>query len=346
MSLKTRFGNLGNILDFDNLTKDDIFVLDSPILTNTQFKKLNKIFSKKIRVVDCTFDINSSLKERIEDIRLECETAVREGSTFIVLSDKEISDSKASIPSPLIVGAVHSHLVKHGLRGYCSLNVECSDALDTHSFAVLIGVGATTVNPYLAIDSIFQRFEKKLFGKSDFIECVKRFKKSIDAGLLKIMSKMGISVISSYRGGCNFEAVGLSRAIVSDYFPGMSSRISGIGISGIEEKIKSLHSKFSKKNVYSLPIGGLYRYRKSGEEHQYQGRLIHLLQSSVTNGSYEQYKKYSAGINNLPPINLRDLLEFKNKNKSISIDEVEPESEILKDLEAKHVARSIISRST
>ena len=330
MSLKTRFGNLGNILDFDNLTKDDIFVLDSPILTNTQFKKLNKIFSKKIRVVNCTFDINSSLKDRIEDIRLECETAVREGSTFIVLSDKEISDNKASIPSPLIVGAVHSHLVKHGLRGYCSLNVECSDALDTHSFAVLIGVGATTVNPYLAIDSIFQRYEKKLFGKSDFIECVKRFKKSIDAGLLKIMSKMGISVISSYRGGCNFEAVGLSRAIVSDYFPGMSSRISGIGISGIEEKIKSLHSKFSKKNVYSLPIGGLYRYRKSGEEHQYQGRLIHLLQSSVTNGSYEQYKKYSTGINNLPPINLRDLLEFKNKNKSISIDEVEPESEILK----------------
>ncbi len=330
MSLKTRFGNLGNILDFDNLTKDDIFVLDSPILINTQFKKLNKIFSKKIRVVDCTFDINSSLKERIEDIRLECETAVREGSTFIVLSDKEISDSKASIPSPLIVGAVHSHLVKHGLRGYCSLNVECSDALDTHSFAVLIGVGATTVNPYLAIDSIFQRYEKKLFGESDFIECVKRFKKSIDAGLLKIMSKMGISVISSYRGGCNFEAVGLSRAIVSDYFPGMSSRISGIGISGIEEKIKALHNKFSKKNVYSLPIGGLYRYRKSGEEHQYQGRLIHLLQSSVTNGSYEQYKKYSTGINNLPPINLRDLLEFKNKNKSISIDEVEPESEILK----------------
>ncbi len=330
MSLKTRFGNLGNILDFDNLTKDDIFVLDSPILTNTQFKKLNKIFSKKIRVVDCTFDINSSLKERIEDIRLECETAVREGSTFIVLSDKEISDSKASIPSPIIVGAVHSHLVKHGLRGYCSLNVECSDALDTHSFAVLIGVGATTVNPYLAIDSIFQRYEKKLFGESDFIECVKRFKKSIDAGLLKIMSKMGISVISSYRGGCNFEAVGLSRAIVSDYFPGMSSRISGIGISGIEEKIKALHNKFSKKNVYSLPIGGLYRYRKSGEEHQYQGRLIHLLQSSVTNGSYEQYKKYSTGINNLPPINLRDLLEFKDKNKSISIDEVEPESEILK----------------
>ena len=180
--------------------------------------------------------------------------------------------------------------------------------MDTHSFAILIGVGATTVNPYLAIDSIYQRFEKKLFGKSDFETCVNKFKKSIDAGLLKIMSKMGISVISSYRGGCNFEAVGLSRAIVSDYFPGMSSRISGIGIIGIEKKIKELHTKFNSKNVFTLPIGGLYRYRKSGEDHQYQGRLIHLLQSAVGSGSYELYKKYSTGIHDWPPINIRDLL--------------------------------------
>ena len=330
MSLKTRFGNLGNILDFDNLTKDDIFVLDSPILTNSQFKKFNKIFSKKIKVIDCTFEINKSLKNRIEQIREECETAVREGSTILILSDKDISQHKASIPSILSVGAVHSHLVKQGLRGYCSLNVECSDALDTHSFAILIGVGATTINPYLAIDSIYQRYEKKLFGKSDFNSCVKKFKKSIDSGLLKIMSKMGISVISSYRGGCNFWAVGLSRAIVSDYFPGMSSRISGIGINGIEEKIKELHLKFTSKNVYTLPIGGLYRFRKSGENHQYQGRLIHLLQTAVGNGSYDLYKKYSDGINDLPPINLRDLLQFKNNNKPIDINTVEPIEDILK----------------
>ena len=163
MSLKTRFGNLGNILDFDNLTKEDIFVLDSPILTNSQFKKFNKIFSEKIKVIDCTFDVNSSLKERIESIKEECEISVRQGSSALILSDKDISNKKASIPSALAVGAVHSHLVKNGLRGYCSLNVECSDALDTHSFAVLIGVGATTINPYLAIDSIHQRFEKEAF---------------------------------------------------------------------------------------------------------------------------------------------------------------------------------------
>ncbi len=330
MSLKTRFGNLGNILDFDNLTEENIYVLDSPILTNSQFKKFKKFFSKKTKVIDCTFDVTSSLKDRIESIRDEAETSVREGSTCLILSDKNINNKKASIPSVLTVGAVHSHLVKLGLRGYCSLNVECSDALDTHSFAVLIGVGATTVNPYLSIDSIYQRFEKKLFGKSDFESCVVKFKKSIDAGLLKIMSKMGISVISSYRGRCNFEAVGLSRAIVSDYFPGMSSRISGIGVAGIEKKIKELHAKLNEKNVFTLPIGGLYRYRKSGESHQHQGKLIHLLQSAVGSGSYEQYKKYSAGIHNLPPINIRDLLEFKKTQKPLQISEVEPLEKILK----------------
>ncbi len=330
MSLKTRFGNLGNILDFDNLTEENIYVLDSPILTNSQFKKFQKFFSKKTKIIDCTFDVSTSLKDRIESIREEAETSVREGSACLILSDKNVTNRNASIPSILTVGAVHSHLVKLGLRGYCSLNVECSDALDTHSFAVLIGVGATTVNPYLAIDSIHQRFEKKLFGKSDFESCVIKFKKSIDAGLLKIMSKMGISVISSYRGGCNFEAVGLSRAIVSDYFPGMSSRISGIGVIGIEKKIKELHLKFNAKNVFTLPIGGLYRYRKSGEDHQYQGKLIHLLQSAVGNGSYEQYKNYSAGIHSLPPINIRDLLEFKKFKEPIDINDVEPLEEILK----------------
>ncbi len=329
MSLKTRFGNLGNILDFDNLTQENIYVLDSPILTNSQFKKFKNIFSKKIKIIDCTFDVNSSLKERIEEIRKECEIAVREGSSTLILSDKKISLSRASIPTILVVGAAHSYLVKKGLRGYCSINVEASDVLDTHSFAILIGVGATTINPYLAIDSIHQRFEKKLFGKLDFENCILKFKKSIDSGLLKIMSKMGISVISSYRGGCNFEAVGLSRAIVADYFPGMVSRISGIGIIGIEKKIKELHKKSFHKNLISLPIGGLYKYRKTGEDHQLQGNLIHLLQHAVGTNSYDDYKKYSKGIHSLPPINLRDLLQFKSKKESIDINEVEPIDKIL-----------------
>ena len=259
------------------------------------------------------------------------------------MSDKNISSTRASIPTILAVGSIHSHLVKLGLRGYCSINVESSDALDTHTFAVLIGVGATTINPYLAIDSIYQRFEKKLFGKSDFENCVLRFKKSIDSGLLKIMSKMGISVISSYRGGCNFEAVGLSRAIVADYFPGMVSRISGIGIIGIEKQIKELHKKLKEKNIFVLPIGGLYKYRKTGEDHQYQGNLIHILQHAVGINSYEHYKKYSKGIHDLPPINLRDLLHFKKKNDPINISEVESVDEILKRLGSGSMSHGALS---
>ena len=330
MSLKTRFGNLGNILDFDNLTEENIYVLNSPILTNSQISRFKKFFSKKVKIIDCTFDIKESLKKGLEKLKSEAEISIREGSSVLILSDKNISEKRANIPMVLAVGAINSHLTELGLRGYCSINVETSETLDTHSFAVLIGAGATTVNPYIAIDSIYQRHQKGLFDKLTFEHCVERFKKSIENGLLKIMSKMGISVLSSYRGGCNFETVGLSRALVSDYFPGMISRISGIGIIGIEKKIKNIHQKAFKNNVLILPIGGIYKYRKTGEQHQFQGKLIHLLQNSVSTGSFDKFKKYSESINNLSPINLRDLLEFKNENQPIDIEKVEPIEEITK----------------
>jgi glutamate synthase (NADPH/NADH) large chain len=137
------------------------------------------------------------------------------------------------------------------------------------------------------------------------------------------MSKMGISILSAYRGGCNFEAVGLSRSIVAEYFPGMISRISGIGIAGIEKKLKKLHAKGFEKNVSILPIGGIYKYRKNGETHQYQGRLIHMLQSAVTNNSYAIYKKYTQNVYDLPIVNLRDILDFKKLGKPINTNEVE-----------------------
>ncbi len=302
MSLKTRFGNLGNILDFENLTQDNIYVLESPILSNSQFNKFTTFFKNTIRTLDCTFEVQNNLKERLNQLCLEAEAAVREGCKHLILSDKKISEKKVSIPMMLAFGAINSKLVNLGIRGFVSLNVQTGEVLDTHSFAVLLGAGATTINPYLAFDSIYQRYEKKLFGKFSFEECIKRYIKSVDNGLLKIMSKMGISVLSSYRGGCNFETVGLSRAIVAEYFPGMISRISGIGIFGIQKKIKKLHKKAFEKNISILPIGGIYKYRKNGENHQYQGQLIHMLQHAVTTNSYETYKKYAQGIYNLPRI--------------------------------------------
>jgi len=323
MSLKTRFGNTGNILDFENLTEENIFVLESPILSNSQFEKFSDFFNKDIKTLDCTFNTNNSLKKRLDELRSEAEISIREGGKHLVLSDKAIDEKKAPIPMALAIGAISSRLTNLGIRGFTSINVQTSEVLDTHSFAILLGVGATTINPYIAIDSINQRFEKKLFGKFSFEECVQRYVKSIDNGLLKIMSKMGISVLSSYRGGCNFEAVGLSRSIIAEYFPGMVSRISGIGIVGIEKKIRKLHKKAFQKNVSILPIGGIYKYRKDGETHQYQGKLIHMLQSAVTTNSYKVYKKYVGGIYDLPIINLRDLLDFKKLGSPIDIKNVE-----------------------
>ena len=323
MSLKTRFGNLGNILDFENLTKDNIYVLESPILSNSQFRKFKNYFKNSIKILDCTFDVQSNLKKKLDNLALEAEFAVREGCKHLILSDKNISEKKASAPMILAFGAVNSKLVNLGIRGFVSINLQTSETMDTHSFAVLLGVGATTINPYLVFDSIYQRYKKKLFSNLSYEECIQRYIKSVDNGLLKIMSKMGISVLSSYRGGCNFEAVGLSRAIVSEYFPGMISRISGIGIFGIEKKLKKLHKKAFQKGVSILPIGGFYKYRKNGESHQYQGQLIHTLQHAVITNSYEVYKKYTKGIYSLPRINLRDLLAFKVLDKKININEVE-----------------------
>ena len=343
MSLKTRFGNLGNILDFSKLTKDNIYVLNSPILSNAQFEKFLKFFGNNNKVLDCTFSKDDDLETSINLLKVKSEQAVREGIKQIILSDKNISENRMPMPMLLCIGAINTHLVKLGLRGYVSINVQTGDALDTHSFATLIGVGATTVNPYLAFDSLYQRHSKKLFGNFTFDECVSRYIKSVNLGLLKIMSKMGISVLSSYRGGCNFETVGLSRTIVKDYFPGMLSKISGIGLKGIEKKIRTIHKEAFFNNSNILPIGGIYRYRKNGETHQYQGKLIHLLQTAGGQGSYEIYKKYIKGIYNLNPISLRDLVDFKSKNP-IDISNVEPASNILKRFGSGSMSHGALSK--
>ena len=168
MSLKTRFGNLGNILDFSNLTEENIYVLNSPILSNSQFDKFIKYFGNNYKILDCTFKKDQTLENAIEKLRNIAEKTVREGITQIILSDKNISETKLPIPMLLCIGAINTHLVKLGLRGYVSINVQTGDALDTHSFATLIGVGATTINPYLAFDSLYQRYSKKLFGNFSF----------------------------------------------------------------------------------------------------------------------------------------------------------------------------------
>jgi glutamate synthase (NADPH/NADH) large chain len=233
------------------------------------------------------------------------------------------------MPMILATSAVHSWLTRKGLRTFTSLNVRSAECIDPHYFAVLIGCGATVVNAYLAEDSLADRIDRGLLDCS-LTEAVARYRSAIDQGLLKIMAKMGISVISSYRGGLNFEAVGLSRAMCAEYFPGMTSRISGIGVVGIQRKAESIHASAYTAASDVLPIGGFYKARRSGEKHAWEAQTMHLLQSACDRGSFEMWKNYSAKLQANPPIHLRDLLAIKPLGAAISVDEVESITSIRK----------------
>ncbi len=332
MSLRTRLGNLGNILD-ENEMQCELLHLESPILSSAEHEAMRQYMGETAAEIDCTFDPSggdNALRAALDRVRREAEDAVRGGCTHIILSDKAIGPDRAGLPMILAAGGVHTHLVRQQLRTFTSLNVRSGECLDVHFFAVLIGVGATTVNPWLAQESIADRHRRGLFGAMTLEECMDRYTYAIGQGLLKIMSKMGISVVSSYRGGYNMESVGLSRALVAEFFPGMSSRLSGLGLAGIQTRVLELHERAFTDGVVSLPVGGFYKYRRSGEAHGFEGSLIHTLQQAVNTDSYSTYKRYAEGLRKLPPINLRDLLEIKPAGKPVSLDEVESITEIRK----------------
>ena len=323
MSLKTRFGNLKNVLDQDG-SQTEILMLDSPIVGNVQFDRLCATFVGDMVEIDCTFPAGEgrgALSRALERVRLEAEDAVRSGAGHIVLTDHDLGEAKVGMPMILVTSAVHSWLTRKGLRTFCSLNVRSAECIDPHYFAVLVGCGATTVNAYLAEDSIADRIERGLMEGS-LSEAMARYRAAIDTGLLKIISKMGISMISSYRGGLNFEAVGLSRALANEYFPGMHSRISGIGVSGIQTKVEQVHaSAFQGENV--LPIGGFYKARSAGETHAWEATSMHLLQAACQRGSYPMWQRYSEKMQAMPPIHLRDLLDFKPLGDPVPLEKVE-----------------------
>ncbi|MEQ8966458.1 MAG: glutamate synthase large subunit [Azospirillaceae bacterium] len=332
MSLRTRLGNLGNILDED-AAQCDLLQLDSPVLTTGEYQAMRAYMGDTAAEIDCTFDAEGpegGLKDAIARVCREAEDAVRGGATHVILTDERMGRDRAAIPMILATGAVHTHLIAQHLRTFTSLNVRSAECLDVHYFAVLIGVGATTVNAYLAQEAIADRHARGLFGDIDLHTCLKRFKKAVDDGLLKVMSKMGISIISSYRGGCLFEAVGLSRSLVAEYFPSMPSRVSGIGHAGLQKKVLEAHRKAFDDAVVTLPVGGFYRYRRTGDRHAYEGGLVHMLQHAVATDSYSAYKKYAEAARKQGPITLRDLMDFRSAREPLSVDEIESITQIRK----------------
>ncbi|MBZ8118326.1 glutamate synthase large subunit [Roseovarius sp. LXJ103] len=329
MSLKTRFGNLKNVLD-ESSAQTEIVVLESPFVGNAQWDVLLTQLSADTAIIDCTFGPGKgALQEGLTRIRAEAEDAVRSGVGHIVLTDQGVGEDRIGMPMILATSAVHSHLTRKGLRTFTSLNVRSAECIDPHYFAVLIGAGATVVNAYLAEDSIADRIERGLLEGS-LTEAVARYRAAIDSGLLKIMSKMGISVVSSYRGGLNFEAIGLSRAMCAEYFPGLTSRISGIGVTGIQTKLEEVHARAYKGAENILPIGGFYKARSSGESHAWGAQTMHMLQTACNTASFELWKRYSHAMQSNPPIHLRDLMAIKPMGSAIPIEEVESVTAIRK----------------
>ncbi|WP_267389647.1 glutamate synthase large subunit [Sphingomonas sp. GC_Shp_3] len=332
MSLKTRFGNLANILDTEG-RRDGVLVLESPVLTGVDWSRLKAHFGRQAAEIDCTFATGGgpeTLRAAIARIRTEAEQAVREGKSELFLTDINVGEDRIAIAGVLAAAAVHTHLVRRGLRSYASVNIQTSECLDTHYYAVLIGVGATTVHAYLAEAAIVDRHARGLFEGLSLDECLANHRHAIDEGLLKIMSKMGIAVISSYRGGYNFEAVGLSRSLVNDFFPGMPAKISGEGYASLHLNAKLRHDAAFDSAVATLPIGGFYRQRHTGETHAYSAQLMHLLQSAVATDSYSTYLQFSRGVEGLPPVYLRDLLQFNYPDEGVAVDQVEAITEIRK----------------
>ena len=346
MSLLTRLGNMGNIFA-DAPEQTALMQLDSPVLTNGEFSALLDQLGDKAAWIDCTFDAASGqgqLTTAVARIRGEAEEAVRGGATHLILTDEHVSDRRAPIPMILAAGGVHSHLVRQRLRTFTSINVRAAECLDVHYFAVLIGVGTTTVNPYLALESVADRRERGLFGDRSLAECGRRFRNAVDSGLLKILSKMGISVLSSYRSGYNFEAVGLSRALVADFFPGMTARLSGIGLSGIKRRVLAQHRKACEESPVVLPVGGLFKYRRSGEVHAFDGPLIHGLQAALASDSFATYRKYTEGVYALPPVHVRDLLDFKPARAAIGLEAVESITQIRKRFTSGSMSHGALSK--
>ncbi|QKJ85453.1 Glutamate synthase large subunit [Paramixta manurensis] len=303
----------------------------SPILLYSDFKQLTTMEGEYYRAdtLDCTFDpAQKTLENAIHTLSDEAEKMVRNGSVLLVLSDRAISETRLPVPAPMIVGAVQSRLVDKNLRCDANIIVETASARDPHHFAVLLGFGATAVYPYLAYESLAKMADSGVIEK-DYRTLMLNYRNGINKGLYKIMSKMGISTIASYRCSKLFEAVGLHADISGLCFQGVVSRISGANFADFQQDLVNL-AKRAWLQRRPLDQGGLLKYVHGGEYHAYNPDVVATLQKAVQSGEYSDYQQYAKLVNQRPVATLRDLLALQGTGASISIDDVEPASELYK----------------
>lgn len=326
MSLFTRLGEGANILAENPESCHQVHIT-RPVLRPNTFQKVLELSNQGFEhaYIHCVFTKTETLESGIKRICKEAEQAVKQGAKILILSDSKQDKENLAIPSLFSVGAIQQYLTTKRLRAKTSLIVHASDILEVHHFATLIGYGASAVMPYLAFSHMKQYAEG---FDLDFQELSDNYAKAVGKGLLKIMSKMGISTLQSYQSAQIFEAIGLSSKIINLCFTGTISRIQGNDFSHFEDGIRLNNARAYTDSA--IEHGGVYSWRRDQEKHLIDPETIHLLQKSTKLRDYELYKKYSARLNG--PENgkfyIRHLLEFK-KRKSIPIDSVEPIEKIL-----------------
>ena len=323
MSLEVCFGQERNLFD-ESSKHADRLILKSPILDRQTYLTILESNRQKYPhdIINLNYDISLDLEEAINTICDRVIRSVKKGHITIVLSDKKISKNQLIIPTPMAVGAVHHKLIEAGLRCDTNLVVETGSARNPHQFAVLLGYGATAIYPYLAFEILNEMINKNKITIKKYGECVKNYTNGINKGILKIMSKMGISCVSSYRGAQLFEVVGLDRNIIELCFKDTVSRVSGSGFSDIEIDLKDNRFR-AWDTTQKIKAGGFLKYVHNEEHHDYNPDVVKALQECVSTGSYEDYRNYADLVNNRNPSFLRDLFQFKKNNKKIEIDKVE-----------------------
>ncbi|MBI0060538.1 glutamate synthase large subunit [Gilliamella sp. M0320] len=302
-----------------------------PVLVHSDFKQLTTLESRyyKSETLDITYEIDGSLRDAIEQLCGDAEEKVREGTVLLILSDRNIAPDRLPIPAPMAVGAVQQRLVEKSLRCDANIIVETASCRDPHQFAVLLGFGATAIYPYLAYETLAQMVDNRTINKS-YREAILNYRNGINKGLYKIMSKMGISTVASYRCSKLFEAVGLNEEVVELCFQGVTSRISGANFDDFAQDQFNLSKKAWLRRK-PLEQGGLLKFVHGGEYHAYNPDVVQSLQKAVNNGNYEDYKRYVDIVNNRPAATLRDLLKLNPpENAAIALDQVEPEESLFK----------------
>lgn len=348
-STRVMLGNSGNLTE-PNKAGTYALSMRTPILTNQELASIKALDCRRMKSVTLPilFDPTKGaegLRDALDELCAKAEEAARTDQNVLILSDRGVDEHHAPIPALLAVAAVHNHLISKVLRTEIGLILESGEPREVHHFCTLIGYGVTAINPYLALETVRDLQARKRLGDITPEQAEKNYIKAAVGGIMKVMSKMGISTVRSYHGAQIFEALGLNTNFINKFFVNTPTRIGGIGLGGVAHEALARFERAFKSDETVLEPGGWYGPVKDGEEHLFNPKTIELLQESLINGDYTKYKEYSKAIRNDYHVTLRSLMELNYPvGGGIPIEEVEPEESIVKRFKAGAMSYGAISK--